>query len=142
MYDEIKKRGADVLAISTDTVFSHQIFCEVEPLMKDVKYLLGADPTGKVARAYGVYIEEVGIARRGRFIINPDGEIVAEEVLNPPVGRNVHELLRQLDAWKYVYEHPDEAVPANWRPGKKTLKPGPEIAGKVGTVITIDEILS
>ncbi|SMO33793.1 peroxiredoxin (alkyl hydroperoxide reductase subunit C) [Balnearium lithotrophicum] len=141
-YDEIKKRGAEVLAISTDTVFSHQIFCETEPLMKGVKYLLGSDPTGEVSRKYGVYIEEAGIARRGRFIINPDGVIVAEEVLNPPVGRNVNELLRQLDAWKYVYEHPDEACPANWRPGKKTLKPGPDITGKVGEVITIDEILS
>jgi len=141
-YEEIKKRNAEVLAISTDTVFSHHIFCETEPLMKDVKYLLGADPTGEVSRTYGVYIESAGIARRGRFIINPDGVIVAEEVLEPPVGRNVNELLRQLDAWKYVYEHPDEACPANWRPGKKTLKPGPAITGKVGEVVTIDEILS
>jgi len=141
-HEEIKKRGAEVLAVSTDTVFSHQIFCKVEPLMKDVKFLLASDPTGEVSRKYGVYMEDAGIARRGRFIINPDGVIVAEEVLNPPVGRNVNELLRQLDAWKYVYEHPDEACPANWRPGKKTLKPGPDIAGKVGEVVTIDDILS
>jgi len=71
--------------------------------MKDVKFLLAADPTGETARKYGVYIEEAGLARRGRFIINPDGVIVAEEVLNPPVGRNVNELLRQLDAWKYIH---------------------------------------
>jgi alkyl hydroperoxide reductase subunit AhpC len=140
--EEIRNLGADVLAVSTDTHFSHQLFCEVEPLLKDLKFPLAADPTGKTARDYGVYIEEEGIARRGRFIINPDGVIVAEEVLNPPVGRNVNELLRQLAAWKHVYENPDEACPANWRPGKKTLKPGPDIAGKVGTVITIDEILS
>ena len=140
--DEIRELGADVLAVSTDTHFSHQIFCETEPLLKDLRFPLGADPTGETARAYGVYIEEAGLARRGRFIINPDGVIVAEEVLNPPVGRNVNELLRQLSAWKYVYEHPDEVCPANWRPGKKTLKPGPDIAGKVGTVITIDDILS
>lgn len=110
--------------------------------MKDVKYLLASDPTGETARNYGVYIENQGIARRGRFIINPDGIIEAEEVLNPVVGRNVNELIRQLDAWKYVYEHPDEACPANWRPGKKTLKPGPNIAGKVGDVVTIEDILS
>ena len=109
--------------------------------MKDVKFKLGADPTGKVCKEYGVYIEEAGIARRGRFIINPDGIIVAEEVLDPPVGRNVNELLRQLSAWKYVYEHPDEACPANWRPGKKTLKPGPNIAGKVGEVVSVEELL-
>jgi alkyl hydroperoxide reductase subunit AhpC len=110
--------------------------------MKDVRFLLGSDPTGNVSRKYGVYIEDEGIARRGRFIINPDGIIVAEEVLDPSVGRNVNELLRQLDAWKYVYEHPDEACPANWRPGKKTLKPGPNIVGRVGDVVTIEDILS
>ncbi len=137
--DDIK---ADVLAISTDTHFSHQVFCEVEPLLKDLKFPLAADPTGEVAKAYGVYIEEAGLARRGRFIINPDGIVVAEEVLEPPVGRNVNELIRQLSAWAYVYTHPGEVCPANWRPGKKTLKPGPDIAGKVGSVVTIDELLS
>jgi len=91
--------------------------------MRDVKFKLAADPTGKVSREYGVYIEEAGIARRGRFIINPDGVIVAEEVLNPPVGRNVNELLRQLQAWKYVYEHPDEACPANMRIRCRTSLP-------------------
>jgi peroxiredoxin (alkyl hydroperoxide reductase subunit C) len=110
--------------------------------MKDVKFLLLADPTGEVSRRYGVYIESAGIARRGRFIINPDGVVVAQEVLEPPVGRNVNELLRQLDAWKYVYEHPEQACPANWRPGKKTLKPGPDIAGNVGSVVDVDELLS
>ncbi len=141
-YEEIRKRNADVVAISTDTIFSHQMFCKYEPLMKNVRFLLGSDPTGNTARKYGVYIEDEGIARRGRFIINPDGIIVAEEVLDPPVGRNVNELLRQLDAWKYVYEHPDEACPANWRPGKKTLKPGPNIVGRVGDVVTIKDLLS
>jgi peroxiredoxin (alkyl hydroperoxide reductase subunit C) len=140
--EKIRELGAEVLAVSTDTHFSHQLFCEVEPLLKDLKFPLAADPTGETAKNYGVYIEDAGIARRGRFIINPDGLVVAEEVLNPPVGRNVKELLRQLAAWKYVYEHPDEACPANWKPGKKTLKPGPDIAGKVGTVVTIDELLA
>ncbi len=140
-YEEIKKRGAEVLAISTDTVYSHQAFCKSEPLMKGVKFLIGSDPTGKVSKDYGVYIEGAGLARRGRFIINPDGVIVAEEVLEPSVGRSVKELLRQLDAWKHVYEHPDEVCPANWKPGKKTLKPGPDIAGKVGEVISLEEIL-
>jgi len=137
--DDIK---ADVLAISTDTQFSHQIFCEVEPLLKDLKFPLAADPTGEVSKAYEVYIEEAGLARRGRFIINPDGIVVAEEILEPPVGRSVDELIRQLSAWAYVYTHPTEVCPANWKPGKKTLKPGPDIAGKVGNVVTIDELLS
>ncbi len=140
-YDKIKELGADVLAISTDTKFSHQAFVKTEPLMKDVKFLLGSDPTGSVCKAYDAYMEEVGLARRAMYIINPDGIVVSLVASEPPVGKSIPEILRQLEAWKYVYEHPDEACPANWVPGKKTLKPGPDIAGKVGAVISLDEIL-
>ena len=112
-----------------------------EPLMKDVKFLLGADPTGNVCRAYDAYMEEAGLARRAMYIINPDGIVVSLVASEPPVGKNVFEILRQLEAWKYVYEHPEEACPANWAPGKKTLKPGPDIAGRVGEVVTLDEIM-
>ncbi len=140
-YEKIKELGGDVLAISTDTKFSHQAFVKTEPLMKDVKFLLGADPTGNVCRAYDAYMEEAGLARRAMYIINPDGVIVSLMASEPPVGKSVSEILRQLEAWKYVYEHPEEACPANWAPGKKTLKPGPDIAGRVGEVVSLEEIL-
>jgi len=135
-YDTLKKMIVEVLSISTDTVYDHKGWVEQEPLLKSrVKFLMGSDPTGKVARAYGVYNEELGVAFRGRFIIDPDGVIQAYEVVNLSMGRNIDELIRQLQALQYIREHPDEVTPAGWTPGKPTIKPSIEIAGKVGDQI-------
>jgi len=78
-----------------------------------------------------VYDEDEGVAVRGRFIIDPDGILRAVEVVYPNVGRNVKELIRQIKAFQYVRKNPSEIVPAGWQPGKKTFKPGIDIAGKV-----------
>lgn len=133
-YGEIQDLGSEVLSISCDTVFSHKVWHETSELVGVVEYPMGADPKGEVAAMYGIYNEEEGIALRGRFIIDPDGVIQAMEVLTPSVGRNVNELLRQLRAFKYVREHPDEVAPAGWDEGKKTFKPDIKIAGKVSEV--------
>jgi peroxiredoxin (alkyl hydroperoxide reductase subunit C) len=117
-YDEFQELGVEILAVSTDTKFSHKRFVETEPLLKDLKLTIGADPTGTVSRAFGVMIEEEGIALRGRFLINPDGIVVAQEVQAPMVGRNVHEFLRQVKAWQHATKT-GEVCPAGWRPGKK-----------------------
>jgi len=89
-----------------------------------------ADPGGRIGRVYGVYDEQSGVNIRGRFLIDPDGVLQAIEILAPPVGRNVAELLRQLRAFKHVRET-GEATPSGWQPGKKTLKPSPELVGNV-----------
>jgi peroxiredoxin (alkyl hydroperoxide reductase subunit C) len=136
--------GCKVLAISTDTKFSHKRFAETEPLLKDLKLTIGADPTGEVSRKFGVMIEGAGIALRGRFLINPDGVVVAQEVQAPPVGRNVEEFIRQIRAHQHSHKT-GEVCPAGWRPGKKTLPVNTDIepmTGRVGDYITIDEILS
>ena len=97
-----------------------------------VPYALLSDGSGKIGSAYGVYDEEAGVDVRGRFIIDPDGVIQAMEVMTPPVGRNVMELIRQIQAFQHVRESGDtEATPAGWKPGKPTLKPGPDLVGKV-----------
>ncbi len=143
-YDELKSMGVEVLAVSTDTHFSHKRFVETEPLLKGLKLTIGADPTGDVSRKFGVLIEEEGLALRGRFLINPDGIVVAEEVQGPSVGRNVNEFIRQIQAWQHVYKT-GEVCPANWRPGKKTLPVNKEIekmTGRVGDYVTLEEILS
>ena len=143
-YDEFQELGVEVLAVSTDTKFSHKRFVETEPLLKDLKLTIGADPTGTVSRAFGVLLEEEGIALRGRFLINPDGVVVAQEVQAPSVGRNVNEFLRQVKAWQHATKT-GEVCPANWRPGKKTLPVNTDIekmTGRVGDYITIEEILS
>lgn len=143
-YDEFTELGVEILAVSTDTKFSHKRFVETEPILEGLKLTIGADPTGTVSRAFGVMIEEEGIALRGRFLINPEGVVVAQEVQAPMVGRNVNEFLRQVKAWQYA-EQTGEVCPAGWRPGKKTLPVNTDVepmTGRVGDYITIGEILS
>ncbi len=141
MYDKIKSLNGDVLAVSTDTKFVHEAFCKTEPLMKNVKFLLASDPTGAVCREYEMYMEDAGLAMRGMYLIDPEGTVVSVEASNPPVGKSTAEILRRLEAWKYVSEHPDEACPANWEPGKTTLKPGPQLVGRVGEFVNEKELI-
>ncbi len=143
-YDEFQELEVEITAVSTDTKFSHKRFVETEPILKDLKLTIAADPTGTVSRAYGVMIEEEGVALRGRFLINPEGTVVAQEVQAPMVGRNVHEFLRQVRAWQHA-EKTGEVCPAGWVPGKKTLPVNTDVeqmTGRVGDYITIEEIMS
>ena len=130
-YDEISKLGCEVVSVSTDTHFVHMAWKNDEKLLANVRYPMGADPTGKVTRLFGVYDEESGLALRGTFIISPDGIVVGSEVNYFNVGRNADELVRKLKAFIYVRENPAEVCPAKWEAGKKTLKPGKDIVGKV-----------
>ena len=129
-----------MLAISTNSQFVHKIWQE-EELSKMVEggfpWPMVADMTGSIGRAYGVYDEEGGVDIRGRFIIDPDGVIQAMEVLTPSVGRNFHELVRQVKAYQHSRET-GEVMPAGWQPGKPTLKPGPDLVGKVWKVWSVD----
>jgi len=143
-YDDFKKMGVEILAVSVDSKFSHKRFVETEPLLKGLKLTLGADSNQEVSRAFGVLVEEEGVALRGRFLFNADGICVAQEVQADSVGRNVNEFLRQVEAWQYATKT-GEVCPAGWRPGKKTLpvqKEAEKMAGHVGDYITIEEILS
>ena len=90
-----------------------------------------ADPTGVLARGFGVMIEEDGLAERGSFIVNPDGKIVAYEVTAGNVGRNAKELLRRVQASQFVALHGDEVCPAKWQPGAETLKPSLDLVGLI-----------
>lgn len=89
-----------------------------------------SDQGGRIGEIYGVYDEDAGVDIRGRFIIDPDSIIQAMEVLAPTVGRNVAEFIRQVKAFQHVRET-GEVTPSGWQPGKPTLKPGPNLAGKV-----------
>lgn len=135
-YPELKSLGVEVLAVSTDSRFSHKIW-QGEELAKmlpgGVPYPMLSDAGGKIGAVYGVYDEDAGVDIRGRFLIDPDGVIQAMEVLTPSVGRNVAELIRQVKAFQLVRET-GEATPSGWQPGKVTLKPGPELVGKVWEV--------
>jgi peroxiredoxin (alkyl hydroperoxide reductase subunit C) len=130
VFDEL---GVQVLAISADSRFTHKIWQE-EELAKMVTggfpYPMLTDPGGRIGAVYGVYDEAAAVDMRGRFIITPEGNIVAYEVLTPDVGRNVAETIRQVQAYQHVAAT-GEVTPAGWRPGKLTLKPGPALVGKV-----------
>ncbi len=122
--------------MSVDSVFVHKIWQEEElSKMVDggVPYPMLSDQGGKIGAVYGVYDEAAGVNVRGRFLIDPDGVIQAMEVLTPPVGRNSAELVRQVKAFQHVRET-GEATPSGWTPGKTTLKPGPDLVGKVWKV--------
>lgn len=143
-YDEFQELGVEITAVSTDTKFSHKRFVETEPILAGLKLTIAADPTGEVSRAFGVMIEEEGVALRGRFLINPEGVVVAQEVQAPMVGRNVNEFLRQVKAWQHATKT-GEVCPAGWVPGKKTLPVNTDVeqmTGRVGDYITIEEIMS
>ena len=100
-----------------------------------IPYPMLSDPGGEIGKKYGVYDETAGINVRGRFIIDPDGIIQAIEILSPPVGRNVSELIRQLKAFQHVRKtNTTEVCPSGWQPGKTVLKPGPELVGRVWEV--------
>jgi len=123
--------GAHVIAVSTDTKFAHMVWRNSEGLMKNVKYTLASDTTGAVSRLFGVYDASTGLALRGTFIINPEGKLVASEVNFYNVGRNAGELVRKMEANVHLMANPNEACPANWTPGSKTLRPGKDIVGNV-----------
>jgi NADH-dependent peroxiredoxin subunit C len=127
----LKKLGAEVISVSTDTHFAHLAWRDSEKLLAKVEYLMGADATGEVSRLFGVYDPASGLALRGTFIINPQGSLVSSEVNFYNVGRNADELVRKLEANVYLLAHPAEACPAKWTQGAKTLKPDEKMVGKV-----------
>lgn len=136
--EDLRELGVQVLSVSVDSQFVHKIWQE-EELSKMVKggvpFPMISDAAGKIGSVYGVYDETAGANTRGRFIIDPDGVIQAMEILTPPVGRNVSELIRQIQAFQLVRKSKgSEATPSGWKPGKPTLKPGPDLVGKVWEV--------
>ena len=125
--------GVEVFSLSTDSRFIHKMWQEHElSKMVDggVPFPMLSDGGGKIGTVYGVYDEAAGVDIRGRFIIDPDFVIRAMEVLTPEVGRSVGELFRQVQAFQHVAAT-GEVTPSGWTPGKPTLKPGPDLAGKV-----------
>ena len=131
-----------MLSVSVDSHFVHKIW-QKEELSKMVEggvpFPMVSDAGGKIGAVYGVYDEAGGVNVRGRFIIDPDGVIQAIEILTPPVGRNVNESIRQVQAFQLVRKSKgSEATPSGWQPGKPTLKPGPDLVGKVWEVWKTD----
>ena len=90
-----------------------------------------ADPTAQLCRYFGTYIEAVGLSLRGTFIIDPDSVLKALDIHDNSIGRSAEEILRKLQAASFVRQHEGEVCPASWKPGKKTLRPGLDLVGKI-----------
>ena len=125
---EFADRNAQVVACSVDSAFSHFAWLNTPREMggiQGVEYPLVSDFNKSIARDFQVLDEDEGVAYRGLFIIDRDGIIRHQLVNDLPIGRNVDEVIRTLDALM-TYESIGEVCPANWMPGDKTLKPTTE----------------
>jgi peroxiredoxin (alkyl hydroperoxide reductase subunit C) len=130
-YSEFRKLGVEVYGISTDTHFAHKAWHDTSESIAKVEYPLIGDPTGRLTRNFDVMIEEEGLALRGTFVINPEGQIKLCEIHDNGIGRDARELLRKVKAAQYVASHPGEVCPARWKEGEKTLKPSLDLVGKI-----------
>ena len=126
-----KKLGAEVVSVSTDKVETHKAWHDSSPAIQKVNYPMIADPTGKLCREFGVYIEDEGIALPCTFIIDPRGILKTMQINANSIGRSTDELLRTLRAAIYVDKHPGLVCPASWDTGKEALKPGMDLVGKI-----------
>ena len=130
-YSTLKDMGVEVYSVSTDTHFVHKAWHDTSDTIKKINYPMLADPTGHLSRAFGVYIEEEGLAYRGSFLVDPEGKIKIAEIQDNAVGRDADELLRKVQAAQFVAKNDGEVCPAKWKPGSETLKPGLDLVGKI-----------
>jgi len=130
--DEFKKRGVEVIGVSIDSQFTHLAWKNT-PVEKggigQVQYPLVADVKHAICQAYDVEFAAAGVAFRGSFLIDKNG-IVRHQVVNDlPLGRNVDEMLRMVDALQFTEEH-GEVCPAGWQKGKKGMTASTEGVAK------------
>lgn len=130
-YEQFKKLGVEIYAVSTDTHFTHKAWHDSSETIGKIKYPMLGDPTGTITRNFGVMIEEAGLAERGTFVIDPQGKIQIIEINAGGIGRDASELLRKIKAAQYVAAHPGEVCPAKWKEGEATLAPSLDLVGKI-----------
>lgn len=127
-YDEFVQRDVELIGISVDSHYSHFAWVNTPKQaggIEGVKYPLVADITKNIARSYDVLLEDDGVALRGFFLIDKDGNVQHQVVNNLPLGRNVDEALRMVDALQF-FEANGQVCPANWNKGDKSMVPTDE----------------
>ncbi|HDR1332034.1 TPA: peroxiredoxin C, partial [Pasteurella multocida] len=131
-YEEFQKRGVEVVGISIDSEFSHNAWRKT-PVenggIGEVKYALVADIKHEIAQAFGIEHPEAGVALRASFLIDKDGVVRHQVVNDLPLGRNIDEMLRMVDALQFHEEHGD-VCPAQWEKGKEGMTGSPEGVAK------------
>lgn len=130
-YEEFKSMNCEIYSVSTDTHFVHKAWADATDTIGKIKYPMLADAAHVLSKQFGVLVEEDGIALRGTFIVNPEGQIKAYEIHDMGIGRNAEELVRKVQAAQFVAEHGDKVCPAKWTPGEETLEPSLDLVGKI-----------
>lgn len=130
-YAKFQEMGVEIYSVSTDSHFVHKAWHDASESIRKIKYPMLADPTGLLSRAFGVMIEDAGMAYRGTFLVNPEGQIKLAEINDNGIGRNADELLRKVEAAQFIAAHPNEVCPAKWQKGGETLKPSIDLVGKI-----------
>ena len=131
-YEEFKKRGVEVVGVSIDSEFTHNAWRNTPTEnggIGAVKYALAADVKHEIAQAYGIEHPEAGVALRASFLIDKNGVVRHQIVNDLPLGRNIDEMLRMVDALQFHEEH-GEVCPAQWEKGKEGMKDSPEGVAK------------
>ena len=130
-YDQLKAAGVEVFSVSCDTHFVHKAWHDASDSIKKIKYTMLADPLAVLAKGFGVFKEDEGLAYRGTFLVDPEGKIKVAEIQDNSIGRNADELVRKVEAAQFVASHDGEVCPAKWKKGAETLKPSIDLVGKI-----------
>lgn len=130
-YADLKELGAEVYSVSTDTHFVHKAWHDHSDAINKIEYVMIGDPSQTISRNFDVLDEELGLAQRGTFIIDPDGVIQAAEINADGIGRDASTLVGKVKAAQYVRNNPGEVCPAKWEEGSETLKPSLDLVGKI-----------
>ncbi|STX39969.1 peroxiredoxin [Legionella feeleii] len=126
--DEFKKRGVEVVTVSIDSQFTHNAYRNTavkEGGIGPVQFTMAADMTHTICQSYGVEHPIAGVAFRGAFVIDKNGMVRSQIVNDLPIGRNIDELLRIIDAVQFFEEH-GEVCPAGWQKGQAGMKASPK----------------
>lgn len=130
-YEELQKMGVEVFSVSCDSHFVHKAWADASDSIKKISYPMLADTIAVLAKGFGVYKEDEGVAYRGTFLVDPQGKIKLAEIQDNSIGRNADELLRKVKAAQFVASHPGEVCPAKWKEGAETIKPSIDLVGKI-----------
>jgi len=131
LYEKFKEQNAEIMSVSTDTAYAHMAWKDASESIKKIQFPMLVDPSGKICREFGTYIEEEGLSLRGSFIIDPEGVLKAFEMNDNSIGRSAKELLRKLQAAKFVKESNGKVCPASWMPGQDGMTPSLDKVGKI-----------
>jgi len=125
--DEFKQRNTEIIGVSIDSKFSHLAWRNTDRKkggLGQINYPLVGDVTKQISKDYDV-LADIGVAFRGLFLIDKNGIVQHQLINNLPLGRNIDEALRMVEALQYHEKH-GEVCPANWKEGEKGMKPDPK----------------